>query len=51
MNFSIDVVMNKYYRVMKAYVSLPPLAWSENDKTTSSLFPAANQPRGAAQSL
>ena len=35
MNFSIDVVMNKYYRVMKAFVSLPPLAWSENDKTTT----------------
>ncbi len=51
MNFSLDVVMNKYYRLMKAYVSLPPLAWSENDKTTSSLFPAANQPQGAAQSL
>jgi cytochrome c-type biogenesis protein CcmH/NrfG len=24
-----------------AMESLPPLAWSENDKTTSSLFPAA----------
>jgi glycosyl transferase, family 25 len=40
-NFSLDTVMNKYYRILKAYVSVPPLAWSENDKTTSSLFPSA----------
>ena len=40
-NFSLDVLMNKYYRVMKAFVSFPPLAWSENDKTTSSLFPSS----------
>ena len=32
-NFSLDVLMNKYYRVLKAFVSFPPLAWSENDKT------------------
>ncbi|MGA2259474.1 MAG: glycosyltransferase family 25 protein [Thermoguttaceae bacterium] len=42
-NFSPDVIMNKYYRVLKAYVSFPPLAWSENDKTTSSLFPPAER--------
>ena len=40
-NFGLDVVMNKYYRVLKAFVAFPPLAWSENDKTTSSLFPTA----------
>jgi glycosyl transferase, family 25 len=41
-NFSLDVVMNKYYPVLKAYVSLPLLAWTENDKTTSDLFPASD---------
>jgi GR25 family glycosyltransferase involved in LPS biosynthesis len=46
-NFSIDVLMNKYYRVLKAFVAFPPLAWSENDKTTSDLFPPAGQIRGA----
>jgi len=40
-NFSLDVLMNKYYPLLKAYVSFPPLAWSENDKTTSSLFSSA----------
>jgi hypothetical protein len=44
-NFSIDVMMNKYYRVMKAFVSFPPLAWSENDKTSSSLFTPEERPR------
>ena len=47
-NFSLDVLMNKYYRVLKAYVSFPPLAWSENDKATSSLFPSAETKPGHA---
>jgi hypothetical protein len=44
-NFSIDVLMNKYYRVLNAFVSFPPLAWSENDKTASSLFTPEMQAR------
>ena len=44
-NFSIDVLMNKYYRALKAFVSFPPLAWSENDKTTSDLFTPEERPR------
>jgi len=40
-NFSLDVLMNKYYPLLKAYVAFPPLAWSDNDKATSSLFPTA----------
>ena len=44
-NFSIDAAMNKYYRIMKAFVSFPPLAWSENDKADSSLFPSQDEQR------
>ncbi|MGO9108946.1 MAG: glycosyltransferase family 25 protein [Thermoguttaceae bacterium] len=42
-NFSIDVMMNKYYRTLRAFVSFPPLAWSENDKATSDDFPVPAQ--------
>lgn len=34
-NFGIDVMMNQYYRVLKSYVSFPPLVWTENDKAAS----------------
>ena len=44
-NFSLDVMINKYYPVLKAFVSFPPLAWSENDKTVSSLFTPESRPR------
>jgi GR25 family glycosyltransferase involved in LPS biosynthesis len=44
-NFSLDALMNKYYGVFKAFVSFPPLAWSENDKTTSDLFGPETRPR------
>jgi glycosyl transferase family 25 len=44
-NFGIDVLMNKYYPILKSYVSFPPLAWSENDKTTSDLFTPEGQTR------
>jgi len=45
-NFSLDVLMNKYYPILSAYVSFPPLAWSDNDKETSSLFPTQGDNRG-----
>jgi GR25 family glycosyltransferase involved in LPS biosynthesis len=34
-NFGIDVMMNKQYRDLHAYVAFPPLVWTDNDKTTS----------------
>jgi GR25 family glycosyltransferase involved in LPS biosynthesis len=43
-NYTLDTVMNKYYRELQAFVSLPPLAWSENDKATSDNFPVQGQP-------
>lgn len=36
-NFGIDVAMNKHYRDLNAYVSFPPLVWTENDKTSSDI--------------
>ena len=39
-NFTLDTAMNKHYRVLQSYVSFPPLAWTENDKLTSNLFPS-----------
>jgi GR25 family glycosyltransferase involved in LPS biosynthesis len=35
LNFSLDTAMNAHYRQMKAYVSFPPLVWTENDKDDS----------------
>lgn len=40
-NFGIDVVMNKHYPAINAYVCFPPLAWTENDKTISDVSPRA----------
>jgi glycosyl transferase family 25 len=40
-NCSLDVTMNKYFPMMKAYVCVPPLVWTENDKAVSDVFPAA----------
>jgi GR25 family glycosyltransferase involved in LPS biosynthesis len=38
-NAGIDVVMIKHYRKLKSYVSLPPLVWTENDKSASDIHP------------
>jgi glycosyl transferase, family 25 len=34
-NLGIDTVMNAHYRFLRAYVSVPPLVWTENDRATS----------------
>jgi GR25 family glycosyltransferase involved in LPS biosynthesis len=36
-NSGIDVMMNKHYRDLHAYVAFPPLVWTDNDKTTSDI--------------
>jgi glycosyl transferase family 25 len=36
-NFGIDVMMNKQYRDLQAYVAFPPLVWTDNDKTNSDI--------------
>ena len=36
-NVHIDFLLNKYYHTMKAYVSFPPLVWTENDKANSDI--------------
>ena len=36
-NFGLDTAMNKHYGSLKAYVSFPPLVWTENDKATSDI--------------
>ncbi len=38
-NLNIDTVMNKYYGALRAYVSFPPLVWTENDKSDSDVNP------------
>jgi GR25 family glycosyltransferase involved in LPS biosynthesis len=38
-NAGIDVVMIQHYRTLKSYVSLPPLVWTDNDKSTSDIHP------------
>lgn len=35
MSFTLDTVMNKYYRQLKSYACFPPLVWTENDKAES----------------
>jgi len=39
-NCSLDVTMSKYFPILKAYVCVPPLVWTENDKSVSDVFPA-----------
>ena len=36
---TIDVVMIQHYRRLKSYVCVPPLAWTENDKSISDIEP------------
>lgn len=36
---TIDVVMIQHYRNLKSYVCVPPLAWTENDKSVSDIEP------------
>jgi glycosyl transferase family 25 len=36
---SMDVTMSKYFPVLKAYICIPPLAWTENDKAASDVRP------------
>lgn len=38
-NATIDVVMISHYRNLKSYVCVPPLAWTENDKSASDIEP------------
>ncbi len=38
-NNTIDVVLIQHYRNVKSYVCLPPLAWTENDKSGSDIEP------------
>jgi len=49
-NFGIDVVMNKYYPAINAYVCFPPLVWTENDKTISDVTPSAAPASGGVSS-
>ena len=39
-NFTIDTMLNKYYRALQSYASFPPLVWTENDKGTSDVLRA-----------
>jgi len=34
-NLGIDTAMNAHYRSLRAYVSFPPLVWTENDRVQS----------------
>lgn len=34
-NISLDTAMNKHFRELQAYVSFPPLVWTENDRGES----------------
>jgi GR25 family glycosyltransferase involved in LPS biosynthesis len=43
-NATLDILMNKYYGSLKAYVALPPLVWTENDKRSSDIHPKAFWP-------
>jgi hypothetical protein len=43
-NCGLDVVLNKIYPTLQAHVSVPPLVWTENDKTTSDINPAPQKP-------
>lgn len=38
-NATLDILMNKHYRSLKAYVAIPPLVWTENDKRASDIHP------------
>jgi len=38
-NTTVDVGLNKHYGALNAYVSFPPLVWTENDKTLSDVHP------------
>ncbi|MGR8933327.1 MAG: glycosyltransferase family 25 protein [Gammaproteobacteria bacterium] len=40
-NFSIDVVLNKWYPQINAYACFPPLVLTPNDKSQSDNFPSA----------
>jgi GR25 family glycosyltransferase involved in LPS biosynthesis len=44
--FSLDIVMNKHYPNLQAYICFPPIAWSDNDKSISTLFDTSGQPHG-----
>jgi len=43
-NTGLDVVLNKLYPTLHAYVCVPPLVWTENDKTTSDINHAPQPP-------
>jgi hypothetical protein len=41
-NANIDALMNKHYGSLTAYVAIPPLVWTENDKRTSDIHSKAS---------
>ncbi len=41
---NIDTPMNKYYRDLNAYVSFPPLVWTENERADSDNLPDSQRP-------
>ena len=43
-NATLDTLMNKHYGSLKAYVAMPPLVWTENDKRASDIHPKAFWP-------
>jgi glycosyl transferase, family 25 len=43
-NCGLDVTLNKFFPTMKAYVCIPPLVWTENDKALSDIFPSTGNP-------
>jgi glycosyl transferase family 25 len=47
-NAGIDTLLNKHYPEMKAYVAVPPLVWTENDKSTSDIPPVPEARKPAA---
>ncbi len=47
----IDVVMIQHYRNLKSYVCIPPLAWTENDKSSSDIEPKRSRLERAARWL
>ena len=38
-NFTLDMVMNNYYRNLNSYACYPPLVMTLNDKSTSDVHP------------
>ncbi len=38
-NTNFDTLMNKHYGSLNAYVAIPPLVWTENDKRASDIHP------------